>query len=191
MSLTHSRLSYFTKVFWAWEREQEKRRRIHINTITIHHPCFFRWFFSWWRARSNGHINYKLSINVNDVGLTLDCRITHFYGSCGLLCKHNRDGRRPRLNAPSAPTLGGDVQTKSVDTRRSPGPRFLFYSALKRGVGGRLMYVSYWGWFALQESFTEEWLCYILHGISSKLLFLNKNVKDLKSKRSTHWHLQW
>lgn len=98
-------LSYFAKVFWALERERDKRRRIHINAITFHHPCLFRWFLSWWRARSNGHISYKLSINVTDVGLTLDCRITHFYGSCGLLYKHNCDGGRPGLNAPSAPTL--------------------------------------------------------------------------------------
>lgn len=98
-------LSYFTKVFWAFQRERDKPRRIHINAITLHHPCLFRWFLSWWRARSNGHISYKFSINVTDVGLTLDCRITHFYGSCGLLCKHNCDGGRPGLNAPSAPTL--------------------------------------------------------------------------------------
>lgn len=98
-------LNYFTKVFWALERERDKQRRIHINAITLHHPCLFRWFLSWWRARSNGHISDKLSINVTDVGLTLNCRITHFYGSCGLLCKHNCDGGRPGLNAPSAPTL--------------------------------------------------------------------------------------
>lgn len=117
-------LSYSTKVLWALEGERDKRRRIHINAITLHQACLFRWFLSRWRGRSNGHIIYKLSINVTDVGLTLDCRITHFYGSCGLLSKHNRDGGRPGLIAPSAPTLSlslslrgdSDVQTKSVDT---------------------------------------------------------------------------
>lgn len=98
-------LSYSTKVLWALERERDKRRRIHINAITLHQACLFRWFLSRWRGRSNGHISYKLSINVTDVGLTLDCRITHFYGSCGLLSKHNCDGGRPGLIAPSAPTL--------------------------------------------------------------------------------------
>lgn len=128
-------LSYSTKVFWALEGERDKRRRIHINAITLHQACLFRWFLSQWRGRSNGHISYKLSINVTDVGLTLDCRITHFYSSCGLLSKHNCDGGRPGLNAPSAPALslslshsGTDVQTKSVDTRHSPESRFLFCS---------------------------------------------------------------
>lgn len=133
-------LSYSTKVLWALEGERDKRRRIRINAITLHQACLFRWFLSRWRGRSNGHISYKLSINVTDVGLTLDCRITHFYGSCGLLSKHNRDGGRPGLIAPSAPTLtrslslwgGSDVQTQSVDTRHSPELRFLFHPKWRR-----------------------------------------------------------
>lgn len=89
--------------FWA-ERE-ERRRGIHINAINLHRPCLSRWFFSWWRERSNGHINYKLSINVTDVGLASpDCRITQRYGSTGPLDKHNCDGGQQRVTAPSAPT---------------------------------------------------------------------------------------
>lgn len=122
----------------------------------------------------------QMSINVTDVGLTLDCRITHFYGSCGLLSKHNRDGGRPGLIAPSAPTLSrslslslrghSDVQTKSVDTRQSRTQ--ISFPSLRRTP---LTYETSWGWFALLWDLLMRNDCCVSHGISSTWLLLNMN----------------
>lgn len=95
---------------------------MHIDAVNLHHPCLFRWFFSWWRGRSNRHINYKLCISVTDVGLAFrDTRITQLYGSSGPLDKQKFDGGQQRLNAPSGLTVARgccDVKFLTTNTRR-------------------------------------------------------------------------
>lgn len=181
-------LSYSTKVSWALEEERDKRRRIRINAITLHQACLFRWFLSRRRGRSNGHISYKLSINVTDVGLTLDCRITHFYGSCGLLSKHNRDGGWPGLIAPSAPTLSLCLSLSEATLMFRPNqstPQSRTQNSEPPNVWGLLGLVC----FALRSVNEERLLCFRwkLYLVASKY----KPMQIFFLIRSHQWHLQW
>lgn len=101
---------------------------MHIDAVNLHHPCLFRWLFSWWRGRSNRHINYKLCINVTDVALAFrDTRITQLYGSSGPLDKQKCDGGQQKLNAPSGLTVARgccDVSHNRYQTQTACSPFF-------------------------------------------------------------------